>query len=169
MSSTVKLSKPYDCKLTIRSRPSTIPFIKERSEFCLVTDFACGKLVFPEYMDGDIPPFLIRVFPDKAKNLENKASLGKAAQGKAAKGKAAKGKDAKCKAAQGLDIGIVPQQLSLVDDQNRFTREDEPEAEQDGSAASDRASAGDKFEETKSTREVALKEEPDSWKSRYVE
>ncbi|GKC87390.1 phospholipase-like protein, partial [Tanacetum coccineum] len=149
MSSTVELSKPYDCQVTIRSRPSTISFIKEmltksnkrlklfkdtifgkyldldvedndnhllnyvlhhqrpqlsksidsnivfdiaghtllfgRSEFCLVTGFACGKLVFPEYMDDAIPPFLRRVFPDKVKKQENKASLGKVVQGKAAK------------------------------------------------------------------------------------
>ncbi|GKD95479.1 hypothetical protein Tco_1379376, partial [Tanacetum coccineum] len=45
--------------------------------------------------------FLRRVFPNKAKNLENKASLGKAAHGKAAKGKAAKGKAAKGKAVKG--------------------------------------------------------------------
>nr|GEX19445.1 phospholipase-like protein [Tanacetum cinerariifolium] len=222
MSSTVELSKPYDCKVTIRSRPSTILFIKEslsksnkrlklfkntvfgkyldldvedndnhllnyvlhhqrpqlsksidlnlvfdiaghtllfeRSEFCLVTGFAYRKLVFPEYMDDGIPPFLRRVFPDKAKNLENKASLGKATQGKAAKGKAAKG----------LDIGIVPQQLSLVDDQNGFTCDDEHEAKPDGSRASDRVSAKAKVEETKSTREVALEEELDLWKSRYA-
>ncbi|GJY99015.1 hypothetical protein Tco_0516445 [Tanacetum coccineum] len=110
-------------------------------------------------MDDDIPPFLGRVFPDRAKNQENTASLGKATQGKAVKGKAAKG----------LDIGIVPQQLSLerseqVDDQNGFTRDDE----QDGSGALDRASAGAKVEEIKSTREVALEEELDLWKSRYV-
>nr|GEU95076.1 hypothetical protein [Tanacetum cinerariifolium] len=306
-------------------------------EFSLVTDFACGKLVFPEYMDDGIPPFLRCVFPEKAKNLENKASLGKAAQvkaakGKAAKGKAAKGKDAKRKAAQGkaaqprdigdthsvtildlrsliwddekwkklsvedfirvcllyiseqifmrqedkkvvnnsflrlvedlaawddfswgeyyweefykkavnlidnhrdthtnfkkknpsklstysiygfawafkasLDVGIVSQQLSQVDsnlitwirpdlkkrdenwcrktydyvacketseqvdDRNGFNRDDEPEVEQDGSGASNRASAGAKIEETKSTKEVALEEELDLWKSRYVE
>nr|GEW94557.1 putative reverse transcriptase domain-containing protein [Tanacetum cinerariifolium] len=198
--------------------------------------------------------FKRHVFLNKAKNLENKASLDKAAQdkaakGKAAKGKAAKGKDTKRKAAQGkvaqpsdigdthsvtildlrsliwddekwkklsvkdsirvcllymskqifmgqedkkvvnnsflrlvedlaawgdfswgLDIGIVPQQLSLVvDNRNGFTRDDEPEAEQDGSDASDRASAGVKFKETKSTREVALKEELNLWKCRYVE
>nr|GEV15426.1 hypothetical protein [Tanacetum cinerariifolium] len=169
---------------------STIELSKVR--VFLVTGFACGKLIFPEYMDDDIPPFLRRVFPDKPKNLENKASLGKVAQGKAAKGKVAKGKDAKHKAAQGkaaqpsdigLDIGIVPQQLSpmiqpdlkerdenwcrktydyvtcnerseQVDDRNRFTRDDEPEAEQNGSGASDRASARAKFKEIKSTREV---------------
>ncbi|GJS34664.1 phospholipase-like protein [Tanacetum coccineum] len=56
-----------------------------------------------------------------------------------------------------------------VDDQNGFTRNDEPEAEQDGSGALDRESAGAKVEETKSTREVALEEELDLWKSRYVE
>ncbi|GKC96614.1 hypothetical protein Tco_1162056, partial [Tanacetum coccineum] len=55
-----------------------------------------------------------------------------------------------------------------VDDRNGFTCDDEPKAEQDGSGASDRASAGAKVEETKSTREVALKEELDLWKSRYV-
>ncbi|GJZ99308.1 hypothetical protein Tco_0671859 [Tanacetum coccineum] len=252
MSSMVELSKSYDCKVTIRSRPSTIPFIKERpqlsksidsnlvfdiaghmllfgrSEFSLVTGFACGKLVFPEYMDDGIPPFLRRVFSDKAKNLENKASLGKAAKGKAAKGKAAKGKDAKRKAAQGkatqpsdietltptsrkrillnyqrtpytdllglsrqdsnpitqirpdlkerdenwcrkmYDYVACKERSEQVDDQNGFTCDDEPEAAQDGSGTSDRASAGAKVEETKSTREVALKEELDLWKSRYV-
>nr|GEW61408.1 phospholipase-like protein [Tanacetum cinerariifolium] len=196
----------YDYKVTIRSRPSTIPFIKERlskrnkqlklfkdtvfgkyldldvedndnhllnyvlhhqrpqlsksidsnlvfdiaghtllfkrSEFLLVTDFACRKLVFAEYMDDGIPPFLRRVFSDKAKNMENKNSLGKAIKGKAAKGKVAKGKDAKHKATQGKAA-----QLSDID----------------------RVSAKAKFEETKSNREVALEEELDLWKSRYVE
>nr|GEV50916.1 hypothetical protein [Tanacetum cinerariifolium] len=146
---------------------------KRMSEFSLVTDFACEKLVFPEYINDDIPLFLSRVFSDKAKNLENKASLGKAAKGKDAKGKAAKaknlenkaslgkaakGKDAKGKAAKGLDIGIVPQQLSLVvDDQNGFTHDDEPEAEQDGSGASDRASVGAKFEEQNQLEWLRLK------------
>nr|GEY76120.1 phospholipase-like protein [Tanacetum cinerariifolium] len=46
-------------------------------------------------MDDSIPHFLRRVFPDKEKNLENKASLGKATKGKVAKDKAAKGKGAK--------------------------------------------------------------------------
>nr|GEU41921.1 copia protein [Tanacetum cinerariifolium] len=165
------------------------------SEFSLVIDFACGKLIFPEYMDDDIPPFIRRVFLDKAKNLENKASLGKAAQGKAAKGKAAKGKaakgkDAKRKAAQGkaaqpCDIGdthndsnlitqfrpnlkerdenwcrkiydyvVCKERSKQVDDQNRFTLDDEPDAEQDGSGALDKASVGAKFEETRSTREA---------------
>ncbi|GJX50457.1 hypothetical protein Tco_0277302 [Tanacetum coccineum] len=218
----------------------------DRSEFSLVTGFACGKLVFPEYMDDVIPPFLRRAFLDKAKNLENKASLGKAAQGKAAKGKAAKGKaakgkDAKRKAAQGKaaqpsDIGdthsvtildlrsliwdnekwkklsvedsmcvcllymseqifmgqevkkdsnpitqirldlkerdenwcrktydyvVCTERSEQVDDRNGFTHDDEPKAEQDRSGASDRASAGAKVKETKSTREVALEEELD--------
>nr|GEW73246.1 hypothetical protein [Tanacetum cinerariifolium] len=252
-----------------------------------------------------------RLFSEKAKNLENKASLGKAAKGKAAKGKAAKGKDAKRKAAQGKvaqlsDIGdthsviildlrsliwddekwkklsvedsirvcllYMSEQIFMgqedkkvvnnsflrlvedlaawddfswgeyyweefykkavnlidnhrdthtnfkknnpsklptfgywnrspkvitgglknhkerdenwcrktydyvackerskqVDDRNGFTRDDKPKAEQDGSGASDRASARSKFEETKSTREVALEEELNLWKSRYV-
>nr|GEV51314.1 retrovirus-related Pol polyprotein from transposon TNT 1-94 [Tanacetum cinerariifolium] len=56
-----------------------------------------------------------------------------------------------------------------VDDQNGFTRDDKPKSEQDGSGSSDRASAEAIFEETKSTREVALEEELDLWKSRYVE
>ncbi|GJR37148.1 hypothetical protein Tco_1212832 [Tanacetum coccineum] len=316
MSSTVELSKPYNCKVTIRSRPSTISFIKERisksnkrlklfkdtvfgkhldldmedndkhllnyvlhhqrpqlsksidsnlvfdiaghtllfgrSEFSLVTGFACGKLVFPEYMDDDIPPFLRRVFPDKAKNMENKASLGKAAQGKvakgkaakgkAAKGKAAKGKDAKRKAAQGKtakpnDIGqedkktvnnsflrlvedlaawddfswgeyyweeFYKKAMNLIDnhkdthtnfkkknpsklptfgywnrsptDSNPITqiRPDLKERDENGCRKTYdyvvyRASARAKFKETKSTREVALEEELDLWKSRYVE
>nr|GFD34930.1 phospholipase-like protein [Tanacetum cinerariifolium] len=99
-----QLSKSIDSNLVFNIAGHTLLF--RRSEFSLVTGFACRKLVFPEYIDDGIPPFLRRVFPDKAKNLENKASLVKAAQGKdakgkAAKGKAVKGKDAKCKAAQG--------------------------------------------------------------------
>nr|GEX65723.1 hypothetical protein [Tanacetum cinerariifolium] len=299
-----QLSKSIDSNLVFDIAGHTLLF--ERSEFSLVTGFACEKLVFPEYMDDCIPPFLRSVFLDKAKNLENKASLGKAAQGKAAKGKgvkvkAGKGKDVKRKAAQGkaaqpTDIGdthsvtildlissiwddekwkklsvedsiqtltptskknpsklptysiygfawafkvwilesfpnsyhwwskeseVIPRCLAWtrrkgfekqnypelfgpdsnlitqirpdlkeryenwcrktydyvackkryeqVDDQNAFTRDDEPKAEQDGSGASDRVSVGAKFEETKSTREVALEEELDLWKSRYVE
>ncbi|GJV99507.1 NAC domain-containing protein [Tanacetum coccineum] len=56
-----------------------------------------------------------------------------------------------------------------VNNQNRFTHDDKPEARQDGSSASDRASAGAKVEETKSTREIALEEELDLWKSKYFE
>nr|GEU88185.1 hypothetical protein [Tanacetum cinerariifolium] len=48
-----------------------------------------------------------------------------------------------------------------VDDQNGFTRDDELEAEQDGSGTSDRASARAKVEEKKSTREVVLEKELD--------
>ncbi|GKC51133.1 hypothetical protein Tco_1073878 [Tanacetum coccineum] len=173
---------PYDYKVTIRSRPSTILFIKERpqisksidsnlvfdiashtllfgrSKFCLVTGFAYGKVVFPEYMDDGIPPFLSHVFSDKENNLENKASLGKAAKDKAAKGKAAKRK-----AAQDLlghsrqdsnpitqirpnlkdrdenwcikryDYVACKEISEQVDDQNGFIRNDEPKAEQDRS------------------------------------
>ncbi|GKC04827.1 hypothetical protein Tco_0996437 [Tanacetum coccineum] len=157
MSFMVELSKPYDCKVTIRLRPSTILFIQERlsksnKRLKLFTD-----TIFRKYLDLDVEDndnhllnyvlhhqrpqlsksidsnivfdisghtllFRRRVFLEKAKNQENKASLGKAAQGKAAQGKAAK-----------------------------------------------RASAGAKVEETKSTREVALEEELDLWKIRYVE
>nr|GFA17870.1 phospholipase-like protein [Tanacetum cinerariifolium] len=70
------LSKSIDSNLVFDIAGHTLVF--ERSEFCLVTSFACGKVVFPEYMDDDIPPFLRRVFLDKEKKLENKASLGKA-------------------------------------------------------------------------------------------
>nr|GEY94911.1 retrotransposon protein, putative, unclassified [Tanacetum cinerariifolium] len=186
-----QLSKSIDLNLVFDIAGHTLLF--ERSEFFLVIGFVYGKLVFPEYMDDGIPPFLRRVFSDKANNLENKASLGKATKGKVAKGKAAKGKAAQGKAAKtsdiGLDIGIVPQQLSLremrtgvekydrvackersehVDDQNGFTCDDEHKAKPDGSGASDRASAKAKVEETKSTREVALEEELDLWKSRYA-
>ncbi|GJW75168.1 hypothetical protein Tco_0134538 [Tanacetum coccineum] len=223
MSSTVELSKSYDCKVTIRSRPSTISFIKERpelsksidsnlvfdiaghmllfgrSEFCLVIDFICGKVVFPEYIDDGIPPFFRHVFPDKVKNLETNASLGKAAQGKAGKGKAAKGKAAKHKAAQEQifmgqeDRKVVNNSLlrlvedlvawddfswgeyyweefykKTVDDRDGFTRDDEPKAGQDRSGTSDKASAGAKVEEIKSTREILLEEELDLWKSGYV-
>lgn len=53
--------------------------------FCLLTGFAFGEVVFPEYMDKDIPPFVRRVFPEKVENMEKKmASLGKAAKVKAA-------------------------------------------------------------------------------------
>ncbi|GKF48885.1 hypothetical protein Tco_0142136, partial [Tanacetum coccineum] len=128
---------PYDCKVTIRLRPSTIPFIKEmltksNKRLKLFKDTIFGKYLDLDVEDNDnhllnyvlhhqrpqlsktidsnlvfdiaghtIPPFLRRVFLDKAKNLENKASLGKTTKGKAAKGKAAKGKVAKGKDAKG--------------------------------------------------------------------
>ncbi|GJV46134.1 hypothetical protein Tco_1430670 [Tanacetum coccineum] len=63
---------------------------------------------------------------------------------------------------------LIPRSEQVVD-RNGFTRDDEPKAKQDGSGASDRASAGAKVEETKSTREDALEEELDLLKSRYVE
>ncbi|GKE72662.1 hypothetical protein Tco_1534703 [Tanacetum coccineum] len=94
-----ELSESIDSNLVFDIASHTLLF--KRSEFCLVTFLACGKVIFLEYMHDDIPPFLRRLFPDKAKKLENKASLGKPAQGKATQGKAAKGKAAKHKAAQG--------------------------------------------------------------------
>ncbi|GJY13433.1 hypothetical protein Tco_0382742 [Tanacetum coccineum] len=131
-------------------------------------------------MDHGLFPFLRCVFPDKAKKLENKASFGKVAQGKAAEGKAAKRKFT-----QGLDIGIrdekgcrnlydyvaCKENSKHVDDQDGFTRYDEPNSYdgQDVSGASYRAkdsyevmkhadisSAGTQVEETKSTTEIAL-------------
>nr|GEX04242.1 phospholipase-like protein [Tanacetum cinerariifolium] len=41
-----------------------------RAEFWLVTGFACGKVVFPKYLDDGIPPFVRRLFLDKLKKLE---------------------------------------------------------------------------------------------------
>nr|GEW56815.1 hypothetical protein [Tanacetum cinerariifolium] len=83
-----------------------------RAEFCLVTGFACEKVVFPKYLDGGIPLFFRRPFLDKLKKLE-KNKDGELVQDKAVKFKAAKPsvmiKDL------GLDIRIFPQQLSLVD------------------------------------------------------
>ncbi|GKD63665.1 phospholipase-like protein, partial [Tanacetum coccineum] len=295
MSSTVELSK-YDCKVTIRSRPSTILFIKERLsksnkrlklfkdivfgkyldldvedndnhllnyllhhqrpqlsksidsnlvfdiaghtllfgrlEFYLVTDFICGKVVFPEYMDDGIPPFLRRMFPDKAKNLENKASLGKATQGKAAKGKAAEGlrsliwdveKWKKLSVEDSIRVCLLymSEQIFMRQEDkkvvnNSFLRLVEDLASWDDFSwgeyyweefykkavnlidnhrdthinfkkknpsklptysiygfawafKANRTSAGAKVEETKSSREVALEEELDLWKFRYVE
>ncbi|GJW28062.1 putative ribonuclease H-like domain-containing protein [Tanacetum coccineum] len=129
-----ELNKPYDCRVTIRSKLKMIPKIKERissskkrldlfkntvfgkwldlddtnydnhllnyvlhhqrpdlsksvdldilfdiagrtlllgrAEFCLVTVFACRKVVFPKYLDGGIPPFVRRLFLDKLEKLE---------------------------------------------------------------------------------------------------
>ncbi|GKB70901.1 hypothetical protein Tco_0932313 [Tanacetum coccineum] len=95
-----ELNKPYDCRVTIRpglskSVDSDILFdlvgstlLLGRAEFCLVTGFACGKVVFPKYLDGSILPFVRRLFPDKLKKLE-KNKDGELVQDKAAKGKAA--------------------------------------------------------------------------------
>nr|GEX30073.1 hypothetical protein [Tanacetum cinerariifolium]GEX30080.1 hypothetical protein [Tanacetum cinerariifolium] len=52
------------------------------------------------------------------------------------------------------DYVACKERSEQVDDQNEFTRDDEPEVEQDRSGASDIASAEAKFEETKSTREA---------------
>ncbi|GKC89127.1 hypothetical protein Tco_1149776 [Tanacetum coccineum] len=266
MSYTVELSKPYDCKVTIRLRPSTILFIQERlsksnKRLKLFTD-----TIFRKYLDLDVEDndnhllnyVLHHQRPQLSKSIDSnivfdisghtllfrrkirlvwvklhkvklhkvKLQKGKAAKGKAAKGKAAKRKAAQGKAAQPSDKGdthnvtILDLRLLIwddekwkklsvedsirdsnpitqirpdlkerdenwcrktydyvtckerskqVDDQNGFTHDDEPEAKQDGSGASDRASAGAKVEETKSTIEVVLEEELDLWKSRYVE
>nr|GEZ45872.1 hypothetical protein [Tanacetum cinerariifolium] len=53
----------------------------EKGRVLLVTSFACGKVVFPKYLDDGIP-FCVRcLFPDKLKKLEkNKASLEEAAK-----------------------------------------------------------------------------------------
>ncbi|GJY89184.1 hypothetical protein Tco_0503812 [Tanacetum coccineum] len=54
----------------------------------------CVKVVFPKYLDDDIPPFVRRLFLENLKKLEkNKAGLEEAAKDKAAKGKAAQPSD----------------------------------------------------------------------------
>ncbi|GJZ83597.1 hypothetical protein Tco_0648770, partial [Tanacetum coccineum] len=112
-----ELNKTYDCIVTIRSKLKMISKIKERissskkpdlsksvdsdilfdiagrtlllgrAEFCLVTGFSCGEVVFPKYLDDGIPPLIRRLFPDKLKKLE-KNKDGELVQDKAAKGKA---------------------------------------------------------------------------------
>nr|GEX79349.1 phospholipase-like protein [Tanacetum cinerariifolium] len=93
-----------------------------RACFCLVTGFAYEKVVFPKYLNDNIPPFIRRLFPDKLKKLEkNKAGLEEAAKGKAAQpsdksdkdsvtighiGELVPDKAAKGKAAQPSDKGI---------------------------------------------------------------
>ncbi|GJT71538.1 hypothetical protein Tco_1030824 [Tanacetum coccineum] len=80
------LSKSVDSDILFDIAGRTL--LLGRADFCLVTAFACGKVVFPKYLDDEIPPFVRRMFPDKLKKLEkNKASLEEAA--KATKGKAA--------------------------------------------------------------------------------
>nr|GEV18009.1 ribonuclease H-like domain-containing protein [Tanacetum cinerariifolium] len=66
-------------------RPSHTPFeLFGRVEFCLVTGFACWKVVFPKYLDDGIPPFVRRIFLKKLKKLEkNKAGLEEVSKGKA--------------------------------------------------------------------------------------
>ncbi|GJZ96542.1 hypothetical protein Tco_0668876, partial [Tanacetum coccineum] len=90
MSSMVELGKPCDYKVTIQSKLHTISFIEERLDLNESID---SNLVFD--IVGHMLLFRRRVFLDKAKKLENKASLGKVTQGKAVKGKAAKGKAVK--------------------------------------------------------------------------
>ncbi|GKA17451.1 hypothetical protein Tco_0697288, partial [Tanacetum coccineum] len=255
---------PYDCKVTIRSRPSTILFIKERlsktnkrlelfkdtvfgkyldldvednnnhllnyvlhhqrpelsksidsnlvfdiaghtllferSEFCLVTGFACEKVVFPEYMDDGIPPFL------RCKAAKGKAAIGKAAKGKAAKRKATQGKAAQPSNKGDTHSVTILDLRSLIWDDEKWKKlsvEDSIRGEYYWEEFYKKAvnlidnlkdthinfkkknpsklptysiygftwafKARAKVEETKSTREVALEEELDLWKSRYVE
>ncbi|GJZ69705.1 hypothetical protein Tco_0633255 [Tanacetum coccineum] len=77
------LSKSVDSDILFDIAGRTL--LLGRAEFCLVTGFACGKVVFPKYLDDDIPPFVRRLFLDKLKKLEkNKAGLEESAKGKAA-------------------------------------------------------------------------------------
>nr|GEV21838.1 phospholipase-like protein [Tanacetum cinerariifolium] len=114
------LSKSVDSDILFDIAGRTL--LLGRTEFCLVTGFACGKVVFPKYLDGGIPLFVRPMFPDKLKKLK-KNKDGDLVQDKATKGKAAQPsvmiKDL------GLDIGIFPQQLLLVDDESdAYTRQD---------------------------------------------
>ncbi|GJY65499.1 hypothetical protein Tco_0467737 [Tanacetum coccineum] len=54
MSSTVELSKPYDCKVTIRLRPSMILFIKERLSKSNKRLELFKDTVFGKYLDLDV-------------------------------------------------------------------------------------------------------------------
>ncbi|GJS93427.1 hypothetical protein Tco_0800395 [Tanacetum coccineum] len=77
------LSKSIDSNILFDIDGRTL--LLGRAEFFLVTGFACGIVVFPEYLDDNITPFVRRVFLDKLKKLEKKkAGLGKAAKGKVA-------------------------------------------------------------------------------------
>ncbi|GJX92362.1 hypothetical protein Tco_0345688 [Tanacetum coccineum] len=77
------LSKSVDSDILFDIAGRTL--LLGRAEFCLVTGFACGKVVFPKYLDDDIPPFVRRLFLENLKKLEkNKAGLGEAAKGKVA-------------------------------------------------------------------------------------
>ncbi|GKF70090.1 hypothetical protein Tco_0203147, partial [Tanacetum coccineum] len=67
------LSESIDSKLIFDIAGHTLSL--RRAKFCLVTGFACGEVVFPEYLDFWVPPFVRRVFPDKAKKLEKLKSV----------------------------------------------------------------------------------------------
>ncbi|GJV93788.1 hypothetical protein Tco_1541601 [Tanacetum coccineum] len=103
------LSKSIDSDIIFDIAGRTL--LLGRVEFFLVTGFACGKVIFPKYLDDGTPPFVRRLFPDKLKKLEKKKD-GELVQDKEAKG---------------LDIGIFPQQLSL--DSNPTTKLQSTDAE----------------------------------------
>ncbi|GKA44276.1 phospholipase-like protein [Tanacetum coccineum] len=84
------LSKSVDSDILFDINGRTL--LLGRAEFCLVTGFACEKVVFPKYLDDGIPPFVRRLFPDKLKKLEKKKD-GELVQDKAEKGKAAQPSD----------------------------------------------------------------------------
>ncbi|GKA98663.1 hypothetical protein Tco_0826600, partial [Tanacetum coccineum] len=77
------LSKSADSDILFDIDGRTL--LQGRAEFCLVTGFACRKVVFLKYLDDGIPPFVRRLFLENLKKLEkNKAGLEEAAKGKAA-------------------------------------------------------------------------------------
>ncbi|GJZ32438.1 phospholipase-like protein, partial [Tanacetum coccineum] len=80
------LSKSVDSDILFDIAGHTL--LLGRAEFCLVTGFTCGKVVFPKYLDGGIPPFVRRLFSNKLKKLE-KNKDGELVQDKAEKGEAA--------------------------------------------------------------------------------
>ncbi|GKC77683.1 phospholipase-like protein [Tanacetum coccineum] len=82
------LSKSIDSNILFDIAGYTL--LLGRAKFCLVTGFACGKVVFSKTLDDGIALSIRRVFSDKLKKLEKKeAGLGKVAKEKAVKGKAA--------------------------------------------------------------------------------
>ncbi|GKB64264.1 hypothetical protein Tco_0920450 [Tanacetum coccineum] len=73
------LSKSIDSNILFDVYGRTIMLLKGR---VFLGDWL---VVFPEYLDDDIPPFVRRLFLDKSKKQEKKKDgLGKAAKGKAA-------------------------------------------------------------------------------------
>ncbi|GJU51550.1 phospholipase-like protein [Tanacetum coccineum] len=190
-----ELSKSIDSNLVFDIAGHMLLF--GRSEFCLVINFICGKVVFPEYMDDGIPPF-----------FRCKAAKGKAAKDLRLliwddeKWKKLSVEDSICvyllymseqifmgqedrKVVNNSLLRLVEDLVAwddfswgeyyweefykkTVDDRDGFTHDDEPEVGQDRSGTSDKASARAKVEEIKSTREISLEEELDLWKSGYI-
>ncbi|GJX13033.1 phospholipase-like protein [Tanacetum coccineum] len=92
------LSKSIDSDILFDIAGRTL--LLGRAEFCLVTGFACGKVVFPKYLDDGIPPFVRRIVTI--------GHLGELVSDKATKGKAAQPSDKGDKVSVMIrDLGIV--------------------------------------------------------------